>query len=295
MRLFLQHLKGNRVKLLTTFIVLLLASSYALCQDSTGGGSEESEDSEGLFSSEALSWDINDSLMHIPAYDLYCVWNTADIHNYDHDLTKMVDTVLIPLRLNDCDFVHPFIGATTSDFGHRGSRYHYGIDIKLYKGDPVKVAFEGVVRISQYSSSYGNVVVVRHNNGLETLYAHMSLRKVKPGDHVEAGEVIGLGGNTGRSTGSHLHFECRYLGEPINPNDIIDWENGVLVADTLLLSAQNFKYLKEARATKYHMIRSGDSLSSIASRYGTSVSTLCKLNGLSRNSTIYAGRRIRVQ
>lgn len=281
-------------RLLYTCLALLPLSIVA--QESTGGGYEESRSEHiDVTSEEENAWDINDSLMNLPAYDLYCLWDTQNIHAYDYDMTKMEDEIEIVLRSEECDFHHPFRGRITSQFGERGAKYHYGIDIKLYKGDPVKVAFEGVVRIAQYSRSYGNVVVVRHNNGLETLYAHLSARKVRPGDHVEAGHIIGLGGNTGRSTGSHLHFECRYKGEPINPNDIIDWEKGELVTDVLNLSKDNFKYLAEARAIKWYRIRSGDTLSGIASRHGTSVGTLCRLNGMSRNSTIYSGRSIRVR
>lgn len=240
-------------------------------------------------------WDVNDSLLLIPAYDTYCSWDTRNIHAYDFDYRELNDTTEVVLRYEACDFAHPFKGRVTSNFGERGSRYHYGIDIKLYKGDPIKSAFEGLVRISQYSRTYGNVVVVRHPNGLETLYAHLSARKVKPGDLVEAGEIIGLGGNTGRSTGSHLHFECRYKGEPLNPNDLIDWEAGTLLMDTLTISQERFSYLKEARSKKYYAIRSGDTLSGIARKNGTSVSTLCRLNGIRPNATIYAGRKMRVR
>lgn len=282
-------------KIIYTFLTLISAGTLMAQTNSIGGGYEESRGESSEIPAEEIGWDINDSLKYIPAYDDYCKWDTRDIHGYDFDMSKMEDTVRLELRHEACDFHHPFRGRITSQFGERGARHHYGIDIKLYKGDPVKVAFEGVVRISQYSKSYGNVVVVRHNNGLETLYAHLSARKCKPGDHVEAGKVIGLGGNTGRSTGSHLHFEVRYLGEPINPNTLIDWESGTLLHDTYDLSAKDFAYLKEARSKKYHKIRSGDTLSGIAGRYGTSVSTLCRLNGMSRNSTIYAGRTIRVR
>lgn len=280
--------------------LLLPAMTLFICakaQD-VGGGYEESI-LERETRSDALavdeSWDINDSLYHIPAYDMYCLWDTRNIHAYDFDYVELKDTLMIPLRHDSCDYATPFLGRITSDFGERGARYHYGIDIKLYKGDPVRVAFEGMVRISQYSRSYGNVVVVRHTNGLETLYAHLSARKCKPGDYVQAGDFIGLGGNTGRSTGSHLHFECRYRGEPINPNTIINWETGALNTDVLDLNPQHFAYLKEARAIKYHRIRSGDTLSRIARNYGTSVRTLCRLNGIRPNSTIYSGRSIRVR
>jgi len=160
-------------------------------------------------------------------------------------------------------------------------------------GDEVKAAFEGVVRIAHYDGDYGRVVVIRHNNGLETLYGHLSQFKVKEGEKVEAGDVIGLGGNTGRSTGSHLHFEVRYLGEPINPNEVIDWELGYLCSDTLHLNAEHFEYLVEVRKRKYHTIRRGDTLSGIARRYGTSVGNLCRLNGIRSSTTLRIGRKIR--
>lgn len=310
MKVIFAQLYSLMINRVAAFIVGLSLAIVVTSQttpqiDAIGGGFEdnleevlttESSDSKPTTSMDDDGiWDINDSLQVIPAYDVYCKWDTRNIHSYDFDYKQLRDTVAMVLRYEPCDYAHPFQGRITSNFGHRNSKYHYGIDIKLYKGDPVLSAFEGVVRVAKYSSSYGNVVVVRHNNGLETLYAHLSARKVKPGDHVEAGEIVGLGGNTGRSTGSHLHFECRYKGEPIDPNDIIDWEKGELVSDRLLLNATHFEYLKEARAKKYHRIRSGESLSSIARRYGTSVGTLCRLNGMSRNSTIYAGRTVRVR
>lgn len=242
---------------------------------------------------EASVWDINDSVTFIPSYDNYCEWNTDRIHPYKYKLTNMTDTIVIPLAMDSCDFTAPFTGRKTSDFGYRRYRYHYGVDIKLYTGNPVLSAFDGVVRISQYDATYGRVVVIRHNNGLETLYAHLSKLKVKEGDWVESGEVVGLGGNTGRSSGSHLHFEVRYLGEPINPNELIDWELGMLCSDTLYLNKEHFEYLVEVRKRKYHKIRSGDTLSGIARRYGTSVGGICRLNGIRSTTTLRIGRKLR--
>jgi murein DD-endopeptidase MepM/ murein hydrolase activator NlpD len=240
-----------------------------------------------------VSWNINDSLSYIPSYDLYCDWNTDRVHPYKEDLRHMKDTVPLVLVFDTCDFVAPYVGRKTSDFGYRRYRYHYGVDVKLYSGEEVKSAFEGVVRIAQYDGDYGKVVVIRHENGLETLYAHLSKLKVKEGDRVEAGDLIGLGGNTGRSTGSHLHFEVRYKGEPIDPNALIEWETGYLCHDTLLLNQEHFEYLVEVRKRKYHKIRSGDTLSGIARRYGTSVSKLCRLNGIRSTTTLRIGRTLR--
>jgi murein DD-endopeptidase MepM/ murein hydrolase activator NlpD len=232
---------------------------------------------------EVEAWNINDSLLHIPSYDTYCSWNTERVHPYKHDLRFMKDTVILVLAPDSCDFVSPYTGY----------RYHYGVDIKLYKGDEVKSAFEGVVRIAQYDGDYGKVVVVRHQNGLETLYAHLSKLNVKEGDKIEAGDVVGLGGSTGRSTGSHLHFEARYKGEPIDPNSLIEWETGYLCHDTLAVNKDHFEYLVEVRQRKYHKIRSGDTLSGIARRYSTSVGTICKLNGIRSTTTLRIGKTLR--
>jgi murein DD-endopeptidase MepM/ murein hydrolase activator NlpD len=242
---------------------------------------------------KAVIWNINDSLTHIPSYDTYCSWNTERVHPYKDDLRFMKDTVTLVLAPDSCDFVSPYTGRKTSDFGYRRYRYHYGVDIKLYQGEDVKSAFEGVVRIAQYDGDYGNVVVVRHPNGLETLYAHLSKLKVKEGDRVEAGDIVGLGGNTGRSTGSHLHFEARYKGEPIDPNELIEWETGYLCHDTLALSQEHFEYLVEVRKRKYHKIRSGDTLSGIARRYGTTIRNICRLNGIRSTTTLRIGQTLR--
>jgi murein DD-endopeptidase MepM/ murein hydrolase activator NlpD len=238
------------------------------------------------------AWTLEDSLTYIPAYDKYRHWVTERVHPAMKK-NKLEGTVMVPLRSDSCSFAAPFIGHKTSDFGYRRYRYHYGVDVKLLTGDPVVSAFEGVVRVAHVDGDYGKVVVVRHNNGLETLYAHLSKLKVKPGDWVEAGDVVGLGGNTGRSTGSHLHFEARYLGDPINPNTIIDWETGTLKMDTLALDQSHFKYLTEVKAVKYHSVRRGETLSAIARRYGTSVSSLCRLNGIRTSTTLRIGQKLR--
>jgi murein DD-endopeptidase MepM/ murein hydrolase activator NlpD len=188
---------------------------------------------------------------------------------------------------------------------------HYGLDIDLEVGDNVYAAFEGMVRISQYHSSYGNVVVIRHNNGLETLYAHMSQRKVLPGDHVESGDIIGLGGNTGRSYGAHLHFECRYMGEAFDPRLIVNPSAQALLASSFTLLPAHFESAgvspqavaarnssaksTKSKATKYHVVKKGDTLYSLAKKNGTSVTALCKMNRIKESSTLRLGQRLRVK
>lgn len=286
----------NNIALFLFFI--LSASSALVSAQNTGGDFDESMLTRVDVINESSTsnlWDVNDSLYNIPAYDVYCNWDTRNIHAYEFNPKELTDTTTLVLRKEFCDYATPFTGNITSNFGERGSRPHFGIDVKLTTGDPVKSAFEGLVRISQYSSTYGNVVVVRHPNGLETLYAHLSARKVKPGDYVQAGDLVGLGGNTGRSTGSHLHFECRYKGEPIDPASIIDFENGVLKRNKLDLTQSSFEYVVSAKSVKYHTVKKGETLSGISRKYGTSVRTLSRLNGIGNNGTIYAGKKIRVR
>lgn len=271
-----------------TIVILMLSTLFL----EAGPGSENTADTKSV---ESVKWTINDSIQLIPAYDEYCGFDVVNIWNRKVDLSKSEDTTLIQVLEDTCDFVSPFVGRLTSDFGWRGSRPHYGVDIKLNRGDTVASAFEGMVRISQYSSSYGNVIVVRHKNGLETLYAHLSKRLVSEGAYILEGASIGLGGNTGRSFGDHLHFETRYLGEPINPNDLFNITDTsfTVKSDFAALTPETFAFLKEVRKIKYHRVRSGDSLWRISKRYGVSINKLCSLNGISRKKTLRIGQRVR--
>jgi murein DD-endopeptidase MepM/ murein hydrolase activator NlpD len=246
--------------------------------------------------------DYNDSLISFPAYDLYCGWDTINIHSAKFDVAKLKDTTKNILLYDEksCGYVHPFEGKITSSFGPRKRRYHYGVDIDLETGDCVAAAFDGKVRIVKKSKSYGNVIVVRHPNGLETYYAHLSSVKVEIGQEVYAGQVIGLGGNTGRSRGSHLHFEVRYMGHPINPSELISFDHHKLISDTLTISSKTFNYVTEAKKAalknskgRVHVVKKGDTLSAIAKRYGTTTKALCKKNGLKATSTLRLGQKIK--
>jgi Peptidase family M23/LysM domain len=184
----------------------------------------------------------------------------------------------------------------TSTFGMRWHRWHYGIDIDLEIGDPIMACFDGVVRISRYNpGGYGNYVMIRHYNGLETLYGHMSEAKVEVGQFVKAGEVIGLGGNTGKSTGPHLHFEVRYAGNAFDPSYVYDFAHMKLRDKNFTLTPFHYSYAKEARKVYYHKVRPGDSLGKIARKYGVSTTRLCKLNRISTRSTLRPGQRLRIR
>ena len=208
---------------------------------------------------------------------------------------------MIPLKGIDVGtFVPPIEGRVTSRFGPRRYRHHNGIDIALNTGDTVVAAFDGKVRIAAFYSGYGHTVVLRHYNGLETLYAHFSRILVDTNQTVKAGEPIGLGGNTGRSFGSHLHFETRYLGLAFNPEWLIDFDENRLHSDTVMLTAGHFRHLGgvgrgSVANASYHRIRPGDNLTVIARRYGTTINRLCQLNNISRTTTLQVGRTLRVR
>ena len=132
----------------------------------------------------------------------------------------------------------------TSNYGRRWRKQHEGIDVKVYTGDTIRAAFDGKVRICKYNrGGYGYYIVIRHPNGLETLYGHLSKQIVKKDQIVRAGEPIGLGGNTGKSSGSHLHFETRLLGKPINPALMFDFEHQDITGDYYVV--RNGKVIKE--------------------------------------------------
>ena len=241
-------------------------------------------------------WDINDSLKTIPCYDLYCSWNNVSIHPYKNDFTKIEDSINIKITNDSCDFSAPVVGKVNSQYGWRGSRPHYGLDIKITYGDSIFSIFDGVVRIAKYSKSYGHVIVIRHNNGIETLYAHLTKRKLKVGDQVNSGDLVGLGGCTGRCSGAHLHLETRYLGEAFDPELIFDVSDSTfaLREENLILDKTDFVLQKKARSVRYYTVRRGDTLYAIARREGASITKLCQINDISRNSTLRIGQRLRV-
>jgi LysM repeat protein len=231
----------------------------------------------------------------LPADDLYDgIWNNQYVKAYSN--VTIPDTFTI----NIATFTMPVVGRITSPYGPRRRRFHYGTDIKLQTGDTVVAAFEGKVRMKQYERrGYGYYLVLRHPNGLETVYGHLSKFLVEEGETIAAGQAIALGGNTGRSTGAHLHFECRFLGQPINPAEIVDFENSCTFDEKYVFNKTksgqvSTKYLAGGKGKMiYHRIRSGDTLSTIAKRYHVSVDQLCRLNGIRRTTTLRVGKTLR--
>lgn len=259
---------------------------------------------------------FNDELEELPAGEMRVLspmeidfnnkWDTLYIRTVKVNFNEMKDTVKLVLNNPaETPFHFPFKGKLISKYGWRSGRFHSGMDIKLELGDTVVNAFDGKVRISRVMSGYGKMVVVRHNNGLETVYSHLSKILVKNNQLLKAGDPVGLGGRTGRATTTHLHFETRFLGEHFNPDRIMDFENHILTKDTLAIHKEfwlNGKSGLLASAydqgapgdAKFHIIKQGDTLSAIARKYHTSVKRICQLNGIKENKILRVGSRIRV-
>jgi murein DD-endopeptidase MepM/ murein hydrolase activator NlpD len=235
-----------------------------------------------------------------PADELYnSNWDTVHVNPFLNTKIEFPDSYNI-----DCSsFTMPIDNEQiriTSKYGPRRRRMHRGIDLGLQVGDTVRAAFDGKIRIKSYERrGYGYYLVLRHPNGLETVYGHLSKFLVRENQIIRAGEPIALGGNTGRSTGPHLHFETRFLGKDINPAEIIDFENKAPYKDEYAFN--NIKingkksniYSTSTDAVAVHRVKQGETLGLIARKYGTSVAELCRLNGISQTSTLSIGQSIR--
>lgn len=260
-------------------------------------------------------------------------WDTRNVNPYRSDPDPLPATFSIWVVDSLDTYVCPYQTSIRSKFGYRHGRRHQGVDLPYPTGTPVPAAFDGKVRISDYVGGYGNLVVIRHANGLETFYGHLSKRNVESDDWVSAGDIIGLGGSTGRSTGPHLHFETRYRGAAFDPSWLIDFETGILRHRLLKIRSWYFnpnqRYVQnvddedeifrtdeedriaaeeqarkeaaaraaaEAAAMRYHVIRSGDTLSGLAKKYHTTVRRICQLNpGLTEKTVLRLGKKIRVR
>lgn len=255
-----------------------------------------------------------------PSADLYANWD----NKYAHRATELPETYKIDLR----HFTMPTTSRViTSNFGSRWGRQHKGLDIKVYIGDTIRAAFSGKVRIVRYEAGgYGKYIVIRHNNGLETIYGHLSEQLVEENQEVRSGEVIGLGGNTGRSTGSHLHFETRLCGVALNPALMFDFRAQDVTGDYYAFNKETYDnestnatrlrgkqdsstyastnssddYATNKRTTSgltdqisYHKVKKGETLERIAKKRGVTVETICKLNHITKTMRLRPGQILR--
>ena len=255
-----------------------------------------------------------------PSADLYANWD----NKYAHRATELPETYKIDLR----HFTMPTTSRViTSNFGSRWGRQHKGLDIKVYIGDTIRAAFSGKVRIVRYEAGgYGKYIVIRHNNGLETIYVHLSKQLVEENQEVRSGEVIGLGGNTGRSTGSHLHFETRLCGVALNPALMFDFRAQDVTGDYYAFNKETYDnestnatrlrgkqdsstyastnssddYATNKRTTSgltdqisYHKVKKGETLERIAKKRGVTVEQICKLNHITKTMRLRPGQILR--
>jgi len=329
-----QSLQNNTVKKLIfilsiTCTFFLSLSAFAIPDDKNKPGDDKKDKAKKADTTkvalngndllEETETELPDTLeISFPSHDLYTSWDTETAHPYNFKENFKNDSVEIQLtNAYDCGFTPPFCGQLTSLYGWRKYRPHYGTDIDLVTGEGVRAAFDGMVRVARFYKGYGNCVIIRHNNGLETVYAHLSKLLVESGQQVESGTFVGLGGNTGHSHGSHLHFEIRYLGQAIDAQDVIDFEKGQLLTNTFVLRkndvenkydlrALHSRYRKDlglaygnykdknGKSYKIYYIRKGDNLSRIAKRNRTTVNAICKKNGIKPTTILRPGRKLKI-
>lgn len=300
-------------KICSIFIVTALTSTASVAQDFIVRQAPIDKHMRKI-DTLALKSVIEREEAQSPSSKLYEDWD----NKYTHKATELPDSFRINLR----GFHMPTESrVVTSNFGARWGRQHKGLDIKVYIGDTIRAAFSGKVRIVKYDGGgYGKYVVIRHNNGLETIYGHMSAQLVEENQVVKAGQPIGLGGNTGRSTGSHLHFETRLCGVALNPALLFDFKNQDVTADNYMFRRDTYdreslaatrlrgKNDDVASATskepavgdnvevgevRYHKVARGETLYSIAQKRGTTVDKICRLNHISKKQRVRPGQILR--
>lgn len=275
------------------------------------------EDTASLFDGEQNIVEVSEEFQvdssWVKATEYYSVWDAYSLNPYRSDVSQLKEPLNITLfdTIKGQNWSEPVPNSfITSDFGRRGNRWHYGVDLELDMGDSIKAVWDGIVRLTNWDGGgYGNYVLVRHYNGLETLYGHLSDIRCTVGQIVQAGDLMAMGGSTGRSSGPHLHFEVRYQGIPLNPMEIFDFNGHTIKAQNFTISPETFDYLNRrsgrserggygngrTRKVYYHQVRRGDTLSSISDKYGVPVATLRKLNGMGRSSGLQAGKRLRIR
>ena len=283
------HLKT----LFTVFALLLLGVNTVNAQDLIARQAPIDKKLKSI-DSLVLQRQIEAERDEYPALSLYPTWSNTSVHAYGSNVA-VPDSYEIDLT----GFTMPTDSRRiTSKFGYRWGRMHNGLDIKVYVGDTIRAAFDGKVRIVKYNrSGYGKYIVIRHYNGLETVYGHLSKQLVEEEQDVKSGDVIGLGGNTGRSTGSHLHFETVFMGHCLNPVELFDFPNQDIVADTYTFKRRgsNRNTASVSGSTgAYYRVRKGDTLSGIASKKRVTVRNICRLNGIKSTSILRPGQQLRL-
>lgn len=229
-----------------------------------------------------------------------------DIFNDDDDVSTPFQDRYFPPTLGRADFFRPVPGIITSMFGWRPrfQRLHHGVDLSLQVGDTVRAAVSGTIeRIAYDHDGYGHYVVMSHHDGMETLYGHLQYALVSQGQFVYAGQPVAIGGNTGNSTGPHLHFEARLGGVAVDPTLIFDfyglernhYENTQATTQTTLHAPTYTHQSKSLKKEATYIVRIGDTLESIARQAGISVMRLRQLNMLNDTDDLPIGRMLKLR
>ena len=288
----------------TAFIKNLIKQTYDHPLDLSEPKSLLREDNSNFYDVNAkkivmIAEELAIDCVWVTLTNYYAIWDSQTINPYKYKIEEFKEAVDIQLfdSLADQQWAAPLANAqVTSNFGFRRYRWHSGIDLDLNIGDPIYASFDGIVRINNYAKGgYGRHIVLRHNNGLETLYGHLSKSNVTVGQEVKAGTEIGKGGNTGRSTGPHLHYEVRFQGHAFNPAEIYDFQSNKIKTGIFRLSPDHFKHLTNRRQVVYHTVEKGETVSEIAQIYEVSVRTLCRMNRIYSSTRLKIGRRLRVK
>ena len=185
-----------------------------------------------------------------------------------------------------------------SRYGVRDHRLHRGVDVSVIRDEPVVAAFPGTVVVSKYNQGgYGHYVLVEHENGLSTLYGHLSERLVKVGEKVYPGDIVGLAGNTGKSSGAHLHFEIRYGEINIDPETIVDFPNWELkpgvehVTKKKIINA-HYNMQRKLKKENHYTVKKGDTQGKVAAWFNISIQALCRINNLKPGAPLKVGQRL---
>jgi murein DD-endopeptidase MepM/ murein hydrolase activator NlpD len=295
-----------RLQLIIGILTTVFTFSEALAAPVDGGVEKKSAADSVAVKGDAASLRegvnitrLNISIADInPDYGKVARWDTSDINMYHVDMTQFQDTMVYNFSDAKWQYTVPRMGRVTSGFGKRalfGRKFHKGLDIDLETGDTIVAAMSGKVRIARYGNGYGNMVVISHAGGLETLYGHMSQLDVHEGQEVMSGQPIGLGGSTGQSTGSHLHFEVRVLGEQVDPSWVIDQNTLRPITNVIKIDKSWFSYLQDMIETPIHVVIAGETIDQICAMYEMDRATLLQLNSLDGTTEVTEGTRLKLE
>lgn len=307
------------VSILLLSLVLVRAQGFDISEQSQYAAMRDSVNLSENEIVEVEDANFISETYQIPGYALYDkYWDTENLCSRPLNIPFEGNPLrIILVQSNNNPFLFPCMGELKTVYGEMKGIFHPGVDLTLKSGAPVKTCFDGVVRMAKIYGDYGRVVVVRHYNGLETVYAHLSRIMVKPGQILRAGDVLGVSGKSGKSGEEILHFETRFMNESFNPDLFIDFDEMDLKDNTLILNEGDLeKKVVEKQekpktismtgnkqpvdevdsAVQYHIVKAGETMYRISVQYKVPLNRLLQMNNMTENNaTISVGQKIRVR